>query len=473
MKKSLPFALGFILLMLPLVWLVFTSKPFAKKQLQPLPIADSTYTLSLLFVGDVMQHQPQIDAVYNPTTKTYDYTPNFRYIKNLTQGYDVAIANLETTLPGKAYTGYPMFGSPDALVAGLKDAGFDILAKSNNHSNDKGLFGVLRSIDVIQNMGLQQVGTYADSIDALANHPLLFRVNNITVALLNYTYGTNGLPTKKPSVVNLIDSLAIINDIAKAKRFGADFVIPFFHWGNEYQRQPSPDQRRVAMLCFNHGADLIIGAHPHVVQPVEELTYTYQGQQRKGVVFWSLGNYISNQRTRYQDGGIMAHIDLTKSTKDNTTKLSNYAYIPFWVNKTLTNGKTDYYVLPVSAYEADSTQYPLTPTERVLLKTSAKDARTLLTPTPELKHPFGIKSARPLTTTGYTIAIAYTNAAQLTTITNAKDSLAARCACQPTFSKTATTAYYLLPTPNATKAQLAARYLQLKSLTTQVRVEYR
>ena len=302
-------------------------------------VADST-TITLVFAGDVMGHEPQFKAALQ-ADNTYEYRDNYRFVKSYVSAADVAIANLEVTLAGAPYSGYPMFSSPDAVPMALKDAGFDVLQTANNHSCDKGIKGVKRTLDVLDSLGLEHFGSYRTAQEHDERHPFIKDVKGIKIALLNYTYGTNGMPIPTGTVVNQIDTAAIRTDLAKAKRAGADFIVATYHWGLEYQRTESPEQRQIAEFSAKHGADLVIGGHPHVVQPIQKIA----GSADSVWVVYSLGNYISNQRERYKNGGIMVEVTLVKTA--DKTYLKNIAYVPVWVYKTSVP-KASYTLIPGS-----------------------------------------------------------------------------------------------------------------------------
>lgn len=385
---------AFALLILGLGVSTYIQSPMGKQQNSAPVISakDTTYKLSLLFAGDVMAHSPQLDAAFNPEKSEYNFENSFRFVKPLISNYDLAIANLETTFGGEPYAGYPQFCTPDNLGKALANAGFDILATANNHCADRSGKGIQRTIDIVEYFGMQHTGTFKDTINREDEYPLMVKRNGINLALLNYTYGTNGLKVPKPYIANYIDTAAIAADLRRADLYGPDFKIVFFHWGLEYQRQPNAEQRMLAKFCFEHGADLVIGSHPHVIQPIEEITYKYKGHKKTGVVYWSLGNYISNQRNQYQDGGIMAHLELEKDSKTGETKLVNYGYIPGWVNKSSRTTQKDYFIYPSSLYEMDTTLYEVIKAEKYKFKQFTADTRAHLKDAKEIKYPIAFRT---------------------------------------------------------------------------------
>lgn len=338
--------------------------------------------LTILFAGDIMQHGPQIQAAWDDSLNIYNYKPCFQYVAPIIQKYDIAIANLEVTLAGAPYTGYPQFSAPDELAAGIKNAGFDILATANNHSCDRGDKGIIRTIGILDSIGLLRTGTFRDSSDYRANNPLVLEKNGIKLALLNYTYGTNGLTFTYPAMVNLIDENKVIADLDYSKSLKVDFIIVFFHWGNEYQLNPTNEQRHLAEISQQHGADAVIGSHPHVIQPFEYYESPDSTLANKLIVY-SLGNFVSNQRDRYKDGGAMVGFTLLKTWKRKTVIDPEYHLT--WVYNPIEKGKRQYYILPVNMPFSDSTILSsksnelLSPVDRDLLKMSDDDVLKMTT----------------------------------------------------------------------------------------------
>jgi poly-gamma-glutamate synthesis protein (capsule biosynthesis protein) len=350
--------------------------------------SQDTTRLSLLFLGDIMQHDSQITDAYNPQTKKYDYKPCFQYVKPYTEAVDLAIGNFELTLAGPPYKGYPQFSAPDELLMALKDMGMDVLVTANNHCVDRGKKGLERTIAMLDSLDIQHTGTFVDDVEKLNLHPLLIEKNGFRLALLNYTYGTNGLPVYKPNIVNLIDTASIRKDMIKAKGLMPDAIIVFTHWGAEYQSLPSQWQKDIANFCFKQGAQLVIGAHPHVLQPM------MWNKQKNQLVAYSLGNFVSGQRKRYTDGGAMIRIELEKiKMSDNLslTGIDTAGYILQWVHRTA-DAEKNYYIFPVPTVESDITKFVKDYDGRAAFKTFVDDSRSLYR-----KHNIGVSelSAMP------------------------------------------------------------------------------
>lgn len=276
--------------------------------------------IRMLFAGDVMQHLPQVAAARRDDN--YDYGATFAAVKPHFEAADLVVVNLETTLTRKPiYTGYPRFRSPIALADALGQAGVDVAVLANNHCCDGDAEGVFTTAAELDRCGIRHTGVFADSLSRVARNPLYITIRGVRFALLNYTYATNGIPIPKGVVVNQIDTTVIAADLAAARHAGVDCTVAFMHWGEEYERQANAAQRYLAGFLRRHGADVVIGSHPHVIQPIEA--------DSTHVVVYSLGNFVSNQRQRYSDGGLMATVEATKHPSGRMT----YAVIPIpvWV----------------------------------------------------------------------------------------------------------------------------------------------
>jgi poly-gamma-glutamate capsule biosynthesis protein CapA/YwtB (metallophosphatase superfamily) len=335
--------------------------------------AQDTTRLSLLFIGDIMQHDSQISAAYDPVNKRYDYTPCFQYIKPYIESADLAIGNLELTLAGPPYKGYPQFSSPDELLIGLKELGMDVLVTANNHCVDTGKKGLERTIDMLDSMDILHTGTFKESVDRLNDHPLLIEKDSFRISLLNYTFSTNGLPVTKPNIVNRIDTAVIRRDLILAKAQKPDVIIVFVHWGVEYQSLPNAQMKMVTEFCFNNGAQMVIGAHPHVLQPME------WRKDKNQFVAYSLGNFVSGQRKRYTDGGAVVYMELEKikfKPDSAVTQIDSAGYLLEWVYRT-TDAKKKYYIVPAPVAENDTTGIIKDAVSRSASKVFFDDSRAL------------------------------------------------------------------------------------------------
>ena len=335
-------------------------------------------SISLFFVGDLMGHKPMIEAA--KTTNGYEYEHWFKYIKNRIEKYDLSVLNLEVTLAGEPYSGYPMFCSPDSYAKATQNVGFDFFITANNHSIDRGKKGLERTLDVLDSLKISHTGTFKDESERAKLYPYYWNYKGAKIAFLNYTYGTNGIKITPPNIVNMIDTLQIKQDIQRAKKDGSNFIITTIHWGNEYQRKESPEQSKLAQWMADQGVDAIIGMHPHVVQPMK-IIHPKNNPSKSVPVAYSLGNFVSNQRERYKNGGI--GVELQLEVFNGKVTWQTWGYYPFWIQ--LGGKPRGYYVIPTSDLENNINQFGLTEQDKVTIKQFSLDTRELLKGTKELK----------------------------------------------------------------------------------------
>ena len=298
-----------------------TSKVIIKKEIK-------FDTISLAIVGDLMCHSQQYKMA--KTDSGYDFNPTFAPVKKYLADADFTLGNLETVTAGAAanFTGFPMFNTPVEYLDALKNAGFDVLTNSNNHSLDRGFMGVEKTIVELDKRGLLHTGTARTAAER--NIPLILKKNNTKLGVLAYTYGTNGIPIPKGKdfCVNLIDTLKIKTDIQNSKKSGADVVMVFVHWGNEYQRYPSDSQKMVADYIHKNGGLLVFGSHPHVLQPTNVKSPDY----KDGFTIYSMGNFVSSQRKQYIDCGIIVKMKLIKNIASGEVTISSTNFVPTYVS---------------------------------------------------------------------------------------------------------------------------------------------
>jgi len=339
---------------------------------------DTIHRIKLSFVGDIMGHTNQIKAALGDPeqwnkagVEAFNYETCFRYVQPIFEEADLMIGNLELTLSNKGrYKGYPMFRTPDIFAAYLKDAGFDFLTTCNNHSNDGFLYGVNHTIDVLDSLELMHTGTFKNQAERDSLYPFLIEkeVDGTTFRLvfLNYTYGTNGLDTRAPAIVNLIDKYQIFQDLEAAKKLAPDMIIAMMHWGKEYRLDEHKKQVELTNLLWENGVDVVIGAHPHVIEPIKmDTIWNADSTVSKDVlVAYSLGNFISNQYRPNTDMGLIFELELEKNSKTNQTRIGKHDYILTWryiqgrYNTQLEEGfDWSYAVLPVTAFEENPKEY--------------------------------------------------------------------------------------------------------------------
>ncbi len=294
--------------------------------------------ISLIAVGDIMAHTINFNAA--KTEDGYDFYTQFDYIADKISSKDFAIGNLETTLSGedKRYSGKNMvFNAPDNLAESIKKAGFDILFTANNHSLDRSFYGLKRTIDVLDDLEIKHTGTYKTEEDS--KNILIVEKDNVKLAFLSYTYGTNGIPLPKdaPFSVNLIEEKKIREDIKRAREL-ADFVIVGMHWGLEYKLEESYYQRKFAEIAFSEGADIILGGHPHVLQPFEHVKMKdINGEYKDRFIIYSMGNFISGQRTYPRAIGMYIGFDIINN--NGHKYINEVSVMPTYVESRIKNQK--------------------------------------------------------------------------------------------------------------------------------------
>lgn len=322
--------------------------------------------------GDILIHGPVLKGAYNTETKEYDFSPLYRYTKEYFNKADLAVANLEVTLGGSesgSYRGYPSFNTPDVLIDDLKEAGIDMLLTSNNHCYDTGLYGIKRTARVLKEKGVDFIGTRETEEESIYT---VKDVNGIKIGMACYTYENKNEDTSRKSINgaiinqqanNLLNSFSYnhIEDfyseaqdtIDDMKSKGAEAIVFYMHWGEEYQLKENTWQKNIAQKLCDLGVDVIVGGHPHVIQPIEMLTSS--DGTHKTVCLYSMGNSVSNQRlsalykscpTGHTEDGMLFYYTFDKYS-DGRVKLSGVDIVPAWVNKT------------GSGYTAEYTLYPL------------------------------------------------------------------------------------------------------------------
>jgi len=285
-------------------------------------------------MGDIMFHGAQIQAAYNKPTKTYNFDYSYQFIKDIIGSADIAMGNFECTFAGpkRPYSTMKSFNAPDEGAAALSKAGFDILSTANNHSNDRGRDGLIRTVQTIRQNNISAIGTRA----AATEKPYYIAdVKGIKIGFTAYTFGSkNGDLLNLYSTSNLQKQLPKIQGIVDAMRAdGAEIVLFYVHWGNEYQRTPNAFQKKFAQSLADAGVDVVIGSHPHVLQTVDMLTSAKTG--KKTFVAYSMGDFISNQITKfnptlfkYTEDGMILNIHIVKQPDGSPAAVSSIEYLP-------------------------------------------------------------------------------------------------------------------------------------------------
>lgn len=305
---------------------------------------------TLYFVGDAMQHQAQLDRARELGAGAYSYAGCFDLIAPTVKQADYSIVNLEVPLGGGrgGYTGFPCFSAPDSFAEALKEAGFDLFLTANNHTLDRKDYGLRRTLQVLDSLQVDHIGTYADARQREELVPFIKEVNGIKIAFLNYTYGTNGITATDGAEVSLIDRQKMEHEIKLARERGAEIVCVCVHWGVEYQLLEHQSQRDLADFLTRQGVDIIMGGHPHVIQPMHMTHNSATGRQT--LLVYSLGNFISNMKTGDTRGGASLTCTIERDAEGHA-RVTNAFYDTFYAAKP-SGGRTNFRVIP--AEMADS-----------------------------------------------------------------------------------------------------------------------
>ena len=315
-------------------------------------ISTPVQQINLLFAGDIMQHETQLNMARQKDGE-YSFSYCFRHIKKLVKSADISIANLETTIGKSGYSGYPSFCAPDSFLFAVKDAGFKVLLFANNHCMDKGKRGAMYTLDLLDSLNIAHCGVYRNSTEREERYPLVVEEKGIRVAILNYTYGTNGREIPQPMIVNLIDKETMERDIQAAKEKHPDAIIACMHWGDEYVSLPSQQIKELSTWLIEQGIDHIIGNHPHVVQPLE--IRESETTPDRHVVAYSTGNLVSNMSLRRTDGGIMIAMKLRRIM--NYTRPLDVRYLLTWIAPKDEEGKRDFTIYPAATTVIDGWEH--------------------------------------------------------------------------------------------------------------------
>lgn len=319
--------------------------------------------------GDLLMHKPVIDTCVDKDGN-YNFESIFRYVKSYVSGYDYAVANFETTLggPDYPYQGNPSFNTPDAFADDLVDTGFDMLLTANNHCADTTASGIVRTLEQLRKRNLATVGTQKDDTE---QDFIVIEVNGIRIGVSCYTYATDETDDGRPSLNrnSFLSKKGIVNyymenkldrfygeveaQLSAMEQQGVDATIFYVHWGVEYETEENELQNKMAQKLCDMGVDVIIGGHPHVVQPIELLQSTRDPSHRT-VCIYSLGNVVSNQREGidpsfeggFTEDGVIFNVTFEKYS-DGSVHLASTDVLPTWVNMHTTDGVKEYNVLPL------------------------------------------------------------------------------------------------------------------------------
>lgn len=294
------------------------------------PVSAYPLRTRVLFIGDIMAHKQQLEAAESRDGaggKVWDFGPQFRRVKPLFKDA-LIVGNLETTFSGpeRGYAGYPSFNTPDSLADALKDLGVHLVTLANNHILDRGAGGARRTVEVLERSGILWTGLGLDGIPR--NDALLMEWDGLRWVFVSYSYGSNRLLSSSDIHLNVISEAAVSEGMARARALNPDVIVACFHWGQEYQFVPSASQKKAAETALAHGAHLVIGTHPHVLQPMEVRFGSSRDRVDARLVAWSLGNFVSFQRTLPRERSCILAVEIVKFSEGEPARLARVAVAP-------------------------------------------------------------------------------------------------------------------------------------------------
>jgi len=299
-------------------------------------------TINLTATGDILMHNTVIASGKNGASYNFDHL--FAPVQHLIAEGDYASVNLECALagPSTGYTGYPLFNSPDSIANALHNSEFDLVVTANNHILDRGYQGAVRTMDVLRQAGFDTTGTFKTQKEK--QNFLIKDIRGVKVGYLAYSYSTNGIPVPQnnPYFYNFLEPDKIINDIS-ALRPDVDVLVLILHWGVEYSPYPTQQQRKLATEFFQNGADIILGSHPHVIQPMEIMKIN--GQDK--FVIYSMGNSMGNQNGVERNSGVILNLQFTKNLTQGDTNLTGVSYTPTFIHPYYADGRRMFRVIPI------------------------------------------------------------------------------------------------------------------------------
>lgn len=343
-----------------------TKKPTEEKK-------DNIKTIEIAAVGDILIHKEILETQYDAESNTYDFKNTLQYVKDYLSNADLAIGNLEGTLAGMenyGFSGYPSFNAPDELADAIKWAGIDVLNNMNNHSLDRDIRGYYRTRETLNDKEFDIIGTRSSTED---NRYIIKDVKGIKIGIISYSYtmtaeggvrGLNGTPIsseiyplmntfREDSLDDDLNNMKEQIDMMKAD--GAEVVIFYMHWGEEYELEPNRTQEKMAKFLANNNVDIVFATHPHSLQPID-IIKSDDGLHETSVIY-SMGNFLSSQRTEriqnpYTEDGVIVFVNISKNEDTNEIKVEYPKYLPTWVNWYEKEGKLFYEVVPATVNDA-------------------------------------------------------------------------------------------------------------------------
>ena len=338
-------------------------------------VVDSFRVLHLMIGGNIYQSEYQIQHAFNPATKKYDFSAEFRYINPVLNLGDIVIANMKTGFTGDNTN---PFSAPDEFALAMKYSGINncVMANLNTAYLDKK--GMMRTKKAMEIFDIRSTGSFADNIMRNGNYPLIINRKGFKIALLNYTSISNRPGISRDYIINQIDHVQIERDMKMARLMEPDFIIVYLDWGGNYQEYPAYSQEALSKFILEQGASIVVGSFPNTVQRIDIMNYYYNGKEKQGLVCYSLGNLLSSSTEDRTKAGIIMDIDLKKNNFTGETHMGDYGFIPLWSYYDTTSEKKRVYVLPAAAVEQDQLFNNIPKREKIIMSSHIMDMRKML-----------------------------------------------------------------------------------------------
>lgn len=329
--------------------------PEPQPESTPVPVAEPKAggrSVTIRAIGDIVADTEILTAAKSQELG-YDFRPFFEYVKEAMGKADYTVLNVDGPLGGsggRGYRGYPQFNTPPHLINALQEAGVDMLTLANNHALDTFYDGLISALDNLDSVEMDHIGAYRSQEEY--DTPYVKDINGISIGFLNYTTGTNSLENHSDEAAQIYGLRYTRNshvgeDIKALRNAGAEAVVVFMHWGNEYKRVPDAEVEKMAQKLANYGADVVIGGHPHTVQRCQYITGSLEdGTQRQTLVLYSMGNFFTDHRIQYTDAGIIFEFTLNADENSNIT-VTAPKYVPVYVWRWGSKGAYNYRVVPI------------------------------------------------------------------------------------------------------------------------------
>lgn len=336
--------------------------------------------VKLMFVGDIPINQKVVESAYRSKTHTYDFQPIFHYIRPYLNLGDIVAGSIETTIGTPPFGKFPQYRSPKDIATSLKYTGFNLLFTANGKSVYQDSETWQTQNDILKEIKIKSTGSFADAEDRFKNNPLIIEKKGIKIAFLNYIDGLDSALDLTP-IVNTFDTALVRKDLNLAKERGAEFIVVYMNWGEEFAVRSNARQQILSKFLTDAGANLVVGTHPHTVQDMDVTTYGEGEEKREAITVYSMGDFLSTANSTKVNSSAIFEIIVSKNNKSKKVKIEDYGYIPTYCYSYNYNDKLTWSIVPVRQLELENINIQLmNPLEREQMMASAESIRHKYSP---------------------------------------------------------------------------------------------